>query len=88
MHKALFKAKQEKACGVHGIPSDFFRNDTSVSFLHVLFNVFYASGVIPSDWGKGIINPIPKSNTADPRDPLSCRGITLALPHISYIVLF
>ena len=78
MHKAIFKARQEKACGVDGIPSDVFLNDTSVSFLHVLYYVFYASGVIPSDWGKGIINPIPRSNTADPRDPLSYRGITLA----------
>ena len=26
----------------------------------------------------GIINPIPKSSTMDPRDPLSYRGITLA----------
>lgn len=34
--------------------------------------------MMPSDWGKGIIHPIPKSSTADHRDPLSYRGITLA----------
>ncbi|CAG2195599.1 unnamed protein product [Mytilus edulis] len=27
---------------------------------------------------KGIITPIPKRTTADPRDPMACRGITLA----------
>ena len=27
VHKAIFKAKREKACGVDGIPSDVFRND-------------------------------------------------------------
>lgn len=78
IHRAIFKAKREKACGIDGIPSDVFRNDCSVSVLHVLFNTCYATGVIPKEWGKGIINPIPKSNTSDPRDPLSNRGITLA----------
>ena len=78
IHTAVFKAKREKACGIDGIPSDVFRNDCSVSFLHILFNVCFTTGVIPTEWGKGIINPIPKSNTSDPRDPLSYRGITLA----------
>ena len=32
---------------------------------------------MPSEWGKCIINPIPKSSTTDPRDPMSYRGITL-----------
>ena len=29
-------------------------------------------------WSKTVINPIPKSSTLDPRDPLSYRGISLA----------
>ena len=29
-------------------------------------------------WNRGIITPIPKCSTSDPRDPLSYRGITLA----------
>ncbi len=29
-------------------------------------------------WIKGIINPIPKDNTLNPRDPMSYRGITMA----------
>ncbi len=33
---------------------------------------------VPSIWGKCIINPIPKSPSADARDPLSYRGIALA----------
>ena len=71
----------KKTCGVDGILSDVFRNDTSVSILHVLFimfNVCFPSGVIPSEWGKCIINPISKSNTDHHRDPLSYRGISLA----------
>ena len=60
------------------IPVDVFRNDSSVSYLHISFNVCFRSGMMPSDWGKEIIHPIPKSSTADRRDPLSYRGITLA----------
>lgn len=76
--KAIFSAKQGKACGFDNIPSEVLRNDTAVSFLHILFNVCFDAGVIPSDWGKCIINPIPKSCTDDKRDPLSYRGIALA----------
>ena len=31
----------------------------------------------PSQWKLGLVNPIPKSGTNDPRDPMSYRGITL-----------
>ncbi len=34
--------------------------------------------MVPTIWGNSIINPIPKSSTLDPRDPLSYRGIALA----------
>ena len=88
MHRAIYKVKREKACGIDGIHSDVFRNDCSVSFLHVLFNTCFTTGVVPTEWGKGIITPIPKSNTSDPRDPLSYRGITLALPHKNCTVQF
>ena len=44
--RAIFKAKRKKACGIDWIPSDVFRNDCSVSILHVLFNTCYAAGVI------------------------------------------
>ena len=76
--KAVTEAKRNKASGLDGIPADVLKNDRAISFLHVLFNVCFEKGCIPSDWGKGIINPIPKSSTMDPRDPLSYRGITLA----------
>ena len=71
--KAVMNAKQGKACGFDNIPSEVLRNDTSISFLHILFNICFDTGVIPSDWGKCIINPIPKSCTNDRRDPLSYR---------------
>ena len=76
--KLFLILRKNKACGFDEIPAEVFRNNTSVSFLHILFNVCYSTGIIPTAWGKGIINPIPKSATNDPRDPMSYRGITLA----------
>ncbi len=78
VRQAVTRAKRGKACGPDGIPSDVLRNDISVSFLHVLFNICLHSGKVPAQWGMGTINPIPKSSTLDSRDPLSYRGITLA----------
>ena len=76
--KAIDDAKMGKASGVDCIPVEVLRNDTAVAFLHVLFNICFDNGIVPSEWGKCIINPIPKSSTADRRDPLSYRGISLA----------
>ena len=78
LKKVPDNSKNGKACGVDAIPSEVLCNDTSVSFLHVLFNICFDKGIIPSLWNKCIINPIPKSSTTDPRDPLSYRGIALA----------
>ena len=67
---ALDKAKRGKAFGVDLIPVDVLQNNTALLFLHVLFNVCFETGRIPSTWGKSIISPIPKTSTADPRYPL------------------
>ena len=76
--EVICKAKQGKACGIDDIPSEVLQNDTALYFLHVLFNLCFNNSIVPSLWSKCIINPIPKSSTMDPRDPLSYRGIALA----------
>lgn len=78
VQKAVNMAKNNKASGIDAIPVEVLKNDTAISCLHILFNICFRTGKIPSDWGRGIINPIPKSNTTDPRDPSTYRGITLA----------
>ena len=78
VRKAVNSTKRGKACGFDNMYAEFFKNDTAICFLHVLFNVCFSTGKIPTDWGKGVINPIPKGGTTDPRDPLNYRGITLA----------
>lgn len=78
VYYAITKAKSGKSSGIDQIPVDVLKNDLSVRVLCNIFNVCFNSGKIPKMWGKGIITPIPKCSTSDPRDPLSYRGITLA----------
>ena len=78
IRKAVQDVKAHKASGFDQIPSEVFKNDAAVSVAHVIFNQCYKTGKIPTDLGKGIIHPIPKSSATDRRDPLSYRGITLA----------
>ena len=40
---ALDSSKRGKACGIDAIPVDVLLNDTSVSYLHVLFNICFDS---------------------------------------------
>ena len=42
-----------------------------------VFSVCFTKGITPKHWGKGIINPIPKSNWTA-MDPLTSRGITIS----------
>ena len=71
--------KKGKACGIDGIPVEVLNNTISVNFLCKLFNVCLDTGIFPSMWKIGVINPVPKTNMQDDKDPSSYRGITLAV---------
>lgn len=75
---AIEKAKRGKSAGFDNLPSETFLNQCSVLFLHHLFDYCFTFGKTPVVWNKIIINPIPRSNMADARDPLCYRGIALA----------
>lgn len=75
--RAVKKLKKGKAVGFDEIPAEVLQSDNCIYFLYMLFNNCFETGVIPSSWGYGIINPIQKSNCDDPRDPACYRGITL-----------
>jgi hypothetical protein len=75
--KAVRSAKSGKAAGCDNISVECLRSISAISFMCILFNRCFQSGRVPSEWKRGIINPIPKCTTSDPRDPLSYRGITL-----------
>ena len=76
--KAITRAKRGKAVGYDDLPVEALDNTNAIAFMHNLFRECYAQSIVPSVWLKGIINPIPKNHTQDPRDPLNFRGITLA----------
>ena len=75
---ALLKAKDGKSPGFDEIPTEVLRNETAKRYLLVLFNKCFESGIVPSAWAYGIVNPIPKNSTSDPRSPMNYRGIVLA----------
>ena len=75
---AVNTVKKSKASGVDNIQADVFCNQTCVLFLHKLFNRYFSTELIPDVWNTIIINPIPKSNMSDNRDPLCYRGIYVA----------
>ena len=74
---AVNRLKCNKAAGIDGLPAEVLKCERLTDVLLKLFNKCFSTGLIPDIWKKGIINPIPKSSTADRRDPLNYRGITL-----------
>ena len=75
--RAVKRAKKRKATGYDKIHAETLKNETSVRFLTSLFQYCFRHKVVPSQWNKCIINPIPKGSGVDPRSPLEYRGITI-----------
>ena len=84
VRKHVLKAKDNKAPGLDGIVNEVLKNDVCIDVLTALFNRCLSSGLLPTAWLKGIISPIPKNASSDPKVPLNYRGISL-LPVISKI---
>ena len=74
---AVYKAKIRKAKGIDEIPSGVLKNPLCINMLHKLMSLAFEQGMVPQDWNRGIIHPIPKSSSNDPTDPLCYRGISL-----------
>ena len=74
---AIKQMKLKKATALDGLPAEVLKCERLSKVLLKLFNKCFTIGFIPDTWKKGIINPIPKSSTADRRGPLNYRGITL-----------
>jgi len=71
------KLKNNKACGIDGIPNEILKQRGVISILTEFMNMCFKYNLIPSLWTKSIIKPIPKSATKDPCVPLNYRGISL-----------
>ena len=75
--KIVKKSKLGKAPGIDGLVNECMKTTLSTEMLTVLFNRCLSSSMLPTLWSCGIINPIPKSPTNNPRIPLNYRGISL-----------
>lgn len=62
--------------GPDSIQASFIKNPQCINFICGFFNKCLASGSVPSEWLKSIIQPIEKSG-ADPLNPSDYRGISL-----------
>ena len=60
--------------------NDILNNDVFIAFVHILMNVCFTSASVPTMWGKGLINPIPKLRSTVMRDPVSDNDIPLSNP--------
>ena len=74
---ALNKAKTKKAPGIDGISVEFFKYSGGklIKPLNALFNHVLESGIYPSQWSLGIINPIYKHS--EKHLPDNYRKVTL-----------
>ena len=75
IESALKQMKSNKATEIDEIPMEVLKCRNIRQTLCVLYNKCFSLGKIPNMWKMGIITPVPKSSTADTRDPLSYRGI-------------
>ena len=73
----LLQANKGKAQGTDNIPIEVLQNEHCKLFMYKLFHTCFITSKIPAMWKQGIINPIPKCTTSDPRDPYNYRGITI-----------
>ena len=80
--EAVNKTKNGKAPGLDWLTYEVLKNKTALEALVKLFNYCLVNNCIPTTWSKGMINPIPKNASSDPRVPLNYRGISL-LPVVS-----
>ena len=76
VRKAVKSLNKNKSPGYDNIPSEVIQSDTCIGFLHGLFCVCFETGTIPEAWEYGIITPLLKDSTSDPRNPMNYRGIT------------
>ena len=73
---AVLSNDNNKSPGYDQIKPLYIKNEACIHFLLPLFNYCFHHGVVPDDWFKTIIKPIPKSNPTS-QSPSDYRGISL-----------
>jgi len=73
--------KSGKAAGANGISNEFLIYDTSeilVEALHILYDLMFMNGAVPTDLNTALLIPIPKSK--DIAAPSDYRPISVSTP--------
>jgi hypothetical protein len=67
---SIKRLKGNKACGVDGIPSEFFKyaSESMVGPLTLLLNKMFDSGEFPEKWAEGLISPVHKQGSKNSTD--------------------
>ena len=71
------KSKNGKAAGIDNLPYEVYKNDSMCNLLKYYFQLCFDTGIVPDQWLRAIILPVPKSNMLDRYVPLNYRGISL-----------
>ena len=77
LDKAVRKRKLKKARGFDKMPNEVLKRPDIREGLFILFSYCFESGLVPSNWLRGIVTPIPKGLDKDSSVTLNYRGISL-----------
>ncbi len=67
LRRAVAKLKNEKASGYDRIPNEVLKHPKIENLLLTFFSNCFNSGLIPSEWQKAVITPIPKGSEKRPK---------------------
>ena len=73
--QALGKLKRRAAPGTDGLTAEMVGSKELVDFWYCLFNWCWANGMIPTEWRKSVIVPIPKKSKGCVQDGRVSRNI-------------
>ena len=65
-----------KSPGLDQIKANYIKNESCVSFLYKLFNYCFRNAIVPSNWNKSVMKPIPKTSK-ESKNPNDFRSISL-----------
>ena len=74
--KIVKALKLKKSVGFDKVPNECLNYYNITLFMYNFFKLCFDNSVVPVDWTKAIIAPVPKQ-VKDPYEPLSYRGISL-----------
>ena len=80
IENALLKIKKGKMPGIDRLSAEhlLFAHPSLIVSLKMLFNVMYANGFVPDDFGRGLLIPLLKDSNADVTQCDNYRGITIS----------